>query len=58
VGDLAVQVLTAVGERDAAVASAERRAGAALAAMTGTDPGRVVATFTIQPVRRMVSISR
>ncbi len=33
-GDLAVQVLTAVGERDAAVASAERRAGAALAAMT------------------------
>lgn len=33
-GDLAVQVLTAVGERDAAVASAERRAGAALADMT------------------------
>lgn len=33
-GDLAVQVLTAVGERDAAVASAERRAGAALAEMT------------------------
>jgi len=33
-GDLAVQVLTAVGERDAAVASVERRAGAALAEMT------------------------
>src|SRR5680860_776469 len=33
-GDLVVQVLTAVGERAAAVASAERRAGAALAEMT------------------------
>lgn len=32
--DLAVQVLTAVGERDVAVASAERRAGAALAELT------------------------
>ena len=32
--DLAVQVLTAVGERDAAIAEAERRAGVALAAMT------------------------
>ena len=31
---LAVQVMTAVGERDAAVAEAERRAGAALREMT------------------------
>jgi len=31
---LAVQVLTAIGERDAAVAEAERRAGDALQAMT------------------------
>lgn len=36
-GDLAVQVLTAVGERDAAVANAERRAGAALAEMTAVE---------------------
>ena len=32
--DLAVQVLTALGERDAAVAKAEERAGAALREMT------------------------
>lgn len=32
--DLAVQVMTAVGERDAAVAEAEKRAGAALREMT------------------------
>jgi hypothetical protein len=32
--DLAVQVMTAVGERDAAVAEAEMRAGAALREMT------------------------
>lgn len=32
--DLAVQVMTAVGERDAAVAAAEKRAGAALREMT------------------------
>ena len=32
--DLAVQVMTAVGERDAAVAEAEKRAGAALCEMT------------------------
>ena len=32
---LAVQVMTALGERDAAVERAERRAGAALAAMMG-----------------------
>jgi hypothetical protein len=32
--DLAVQVMTAVGERDAAVAKAEKRAGAALREMT------------------------
>ena len=32
--DLAVQVMTAVGERDAVVAEAERRAGAALREMT------------------------
>lgn len=34
---LAVQVLTAVGERDAAVADAEARAGQALATMTETE---------------------
>jgi hypothetical protein len=33
-GDLAVRVLVAVGERDAAVAEAERRAGEALREMT------------------------
>ncbi|WP_248582739.1 hypothetical protein [Nocardioides sp. InS609-2] len=32
--DLAVQVMTAIGERDAAVAEAERRAGGALWEMT------------------------
>jgi hypothetical protein len=32
--DLAVQVMTAIGERDAAVAAAETRAGAALREMT------------------------
>jgi len=32
--DLAVQVMTAVGERDAGVAEAEKRAGAALREMT------------------------
>lgn len=32
--DLAVQVLTAIGERDVAVAAAEQRAGAALREMT------------------------
>ena len=32
--DLAVQVMTAVGERDAAVAEAEKRAGVALREMT------------------------
>jgi len=35
--DLVVRVLTAVGERDAAVAEAERRAGAALRQMTGAE---------------------
>jgi hypothetical protein len=35
--DLVVQVLTALGERDAAVAEAERRAGAALRQMTGAE---------------------
>lgn len=32
--DLAVQVMTAIGERDAAVAAAEQRAGSALREMT------------------------
>jgi hypothetical protein len=32
--DLAVRVMTAIGERDAAVAAAERRAGNALREMT------------------------
>jgi len=35
--DLVVQVLTAVGERDAAVAASEQRAGAALRAMTDAE---------------------
>lgn len=35
--DLMVQVLTAIGERDAAVAEAEQRAGEALLEMTGPE---------------------
>jgi hypothetical protein len=35
--DLAVQVMTAVGERDAAVAEAEHRAGVALREMTAVE---------------------